>query len=288
MDVTDNASTVNEERRGPVCVLAHSIDDEQALAAAHNWGLALPEDPSRSRRPRVRFTANNEIDLTLLVLDQDRDQVPVRMIAGDQGLLVLSTDDGLAVVRPAVETAGSIWAGVVAIAVAVARRCEEILEQLDDEGQQIEDRATGYTSSPQRRTMGRLRARLFQIQEVQAAQRDLLAPFEEVSESVGPEHQRLLKRAAAAFEANRSLASRLYAMLGDLLNEQDTVVSERLTLVATIFLPLTLATGFFGMNFPWLLDHIGGLGSFITLGLVLPALATVLTLMVIRRLTRTS
>lgn len=288
MDVTDIASTVDEERRDPVCVLAHSIDDEQAVAAARNWGLALPADPSHSRRPRVRLTQHDGIDLTLLLLDQERKQVPVRIVAADRGLLVVSTQDGLAVVRPAVESAGSIWAGVVAICLAVARHCEEILEELDDQGQQIEDGATSYTSSPQRRTMGRLRARLFQIQETQAAQRDLLAPFEEISESAGPEHQRLLKRAAAAFEANRSLAARLYAMLGDLLNEQDTVVSERLTLVATIFLPLTLATGFFGMNFPWLLDHIDGLGSFLTLGVLLPAVATVLTLVLIRRMTRTS
>ena len=38
----------------------------------------------------------------------------------------------------------------------------------------------------------------------------------------------------------------LYAMLGDLLTQQSSVVIERLTLVSTIFLPLTLGTGFFG------------------------------------------
>src|SRR5699024_9831451 len=81
-------------------------------------------------------------------------------------------------------------------------------------------------------------------------------------------------------------AARLYAMLGDVLNEQDTVVAERLTLVATIFLPLTLTTGFFGMNFPWLTDRVGGLTAFLLFGLVVPAALTIGTRLLVRRLTR--
>jgi magnesium transporter len=42
---------------------------------------------------------------------------------------------------------------------------------------------------------------------------------------------------------------------------------ERLTVVATIFLPLTVVTSFFGMNFKWLTDHIESLGTFLVLGL---------------------
>jgi Mg2+ and Co2+ transporter CorA len=88
------------------------------------------------------------------------------------------------------------------------------------------------------------------------------------------------------FDANRSTAARLHAMLGDLLAEQGAVVNERLTLVATIFLPLTLATGFFGMNFGWMQERTGSLAAFALLGVVLPALATAATLVLVRRLTR--
>lgn len=44
--------------------------------------------------------------------------------------------------------------------------------------------------------MGRLRAELFRIGETQAAQQRLLSNEEELAQSLGEDHQRLLARAA--------------------------------------------------------------------------------------------
>ena len=48
---------------------------------------------------------------------------------------------------------------------------------------------------------------------------------------------------------------------------QQSSTMERLTILATIFLPLTFVTGFFGQNFSWLVDNITGLPRFIIFGI---------------------
>jgi len=72
---------------------------------------------------------------------------------------------------------------------------------------------------------------------------------------VGDRVDDALGRLAAALELlNATMANRL------------NLVTERLTVVATIFLPLTVVTSFFGMNFDWMTGRIDTFGAFLVLG----------------------
>jgi magnesium transporter len=67
--------------------------------------------------------------------------------------------------------------------------------------------------------------------------------------------------------ASIDAAADALGMLLDLqLNERAYLVS----VVATIFVPLTFVTGFFGMNFGWMVDHIDSPFAFWLLGIAVP------------------
>jgi magnesium transporter len=130
--------------------------------------------------------------------------------------------------------------------------------------------------------MGALRAITARLTSVRRA----VAPQRTLFERIGVEIRRLPGLEAdderyfdrLAVEVDRlvnaiEVASDTLTTLVDLrLNE----TSYWLTVVATIFLPLTFVTGFFGMNFNWMIDRIDTSLAFLLLG-VGGCVASVLT-----------
>jgi magnesium transporter len=62
------------------------------------------------------------------------------------------------------------------------------------------------------------------------------------------------------------LTSSMDVYLSTVSNRLNTVMKQ-LTVMATVFLPLTFVTGFFGQNFGWMVGHIKGSWAFFGLGI---------------------
>jgi len=58
---------------------------------------------------------------------------------------------------------------------------------------------------------------------------------------------------------------------------------NRLTIVSIIFLPITFLTGFFGMNFDWMINTLGSPAAFFLLGILLPTASVIITVLWLKR-----
>jgi magnesium transporter len=94
----------------------------------------------------------------------------------------------------------------------------------------------------------------------------LLRYFRDIADHLRVVHEEVIaqrEQLASALDANISLIT---VHQSDIATRQNEIVKQ-LTIVATVFLPLSFITGFFGQNFGWLVGHIGSLGDFVVLGL---------------------
>jgi Mg2+ and Co2+ transporter CorA len=209
----------------------------------------------------------------------------VHLHVGAGGLLVLCPDAVATLVGQAVGPVSAPEDALAAVLVALAGASEKAVDCLAEVVLALDATSTGLTSGAARRDISRMRSRLFAVQQLWLAQQRVLGD-EVLADALSVAGQRQLRRAGLIFESSGTAAGQLYTLLGDTLSRQATVVSERLTLVAIIFLPLTVSTGFFGMNFGWLTNATGSLAAFVLLGVVLPGALVAVTLFGARWLTR--
>jgi magnesium transporter len=92
------------------------------------------------------------------------------------------------------------------------------------------------------------------------------------------------RRAVDQLEISRSLLQAAFDAYYASLVAKQGAIAQRLSVVATIFLPLTFVTGFFGQNFGWMVEHVSSERDFYLFGVGSCAITGLVLLYLFRRL----
>jgi magnesium transporter len=251
--------------------------DLQAAARALRFG-----EPPELRRFR------DHVGLVFYGAQPSRGNVPPELVevhvfvGGDWVITVREQDiDALDALRAELQGGEPPPEQVVVARVlqALGDSFDDLLDGLEDEvdGLQEAAAAVGENAHELRGRILNLRGRLRRARRLVYRQRDYIErAVEELATLPGlqpGQHQELrdvagkMIRVADRFDdALARLASALELLNSTVSNRMNEVM-ERLTIVATIFLPLTVVTGFFGMNFGWLTGHTTSLWVFAVYGI---------------------
>jgi magnesium transporter len=153
---------------------------------------------------------------------------------------------------------------------ALADSLRTLADRHAAEVEHLEEIAFVRPKPAERRRMSELRSELFRLQQVVTPQRDMLDRGGGLIENLPGLERDIARHPFRDVHDDLVITVNEIAYLREVLSEAVNVLinqmAGRLTIVATIFLPLTFATGFFGMNFGWMVDHIDSAESFLVLG----------------------
>ena len=163
------------------------------------------------------------------------------------------------------------------------------LAAIDDRIDTLEDSIFLHADDAQLQEIFSMKRSLVSMRKVISPQRDLFASIVAGVESfpgMTDDDQRYFRdvydhliRIGDMVDTYRDLLTGAMDVYLSTVSNRLNAVMKQLAVIATIFLPLTFVTGFFGQNFAWMVAHAGGVGHFLVLGIGLEVmtLAIVLT-----------
>lgn len=168
-----------------------------------------------------------------------------------------------------------------------------VLERLDEELERLEEEIFGAPSPAHLEQITRLRRQLVELRRVASPQRDLLARgTEDILEIPGLQadsreyfrdvYDHAIRISEQIDSYRDLLAGSRDAYLSTVSNRLNQI-TKQLTVVATIFLPLSFLVGFFGQNFGWLVRNIRSETDFFVFGVGSAVLSLLLLLVWFRR-----
>ena len=152
-----------------------------------------------------------------------------------------------------------------------------LLMDFDDRIDELEESIFHRPDDRQLQQIFAMKRRLVNLRRVVAPQRDLFTSvvsgvieipgMTEAAEHYFRDVYDHLIRLTDTIDSYRDLLSSAMDVYLSTVSNRLNGVTKQLAAVATIFLPLTFITGFYGQNFGWMVRHVGGLTSFIVLGI---------------------
>jgi magnesium transporter len=152
-----------------------------------------------------------------------------------------------------------------------------ILADFDDRIDELENQTFLHASDEQLQEIFAMKRLLVGMRKAVAPQRDLFAGLmggavtlpgmtTEVERHFRDIYDHLI-RISDLIDTYRDLLTSSMDVFLSTVSNRLNIVMKQLAVIATIFLPLTFITGFFGQNFGWLVQNIGGWPAFVGLGI---------------------
>jgi len=151
-----------------------------------------------------------------------------------------------------------------------------VLEAIDDAIDELEDAIVLQPDDEQLQRVFHLKRTLVTLRRIVTPQRDLAArTIDEIGDLPGLDpgtrdyfrdvYDHLI-RVSDMVDSYRDLLTGAMDVYLSTVSNRLNAVMKQLTLVATVFLPITALTGFFGQNFGWLVLHVRSLWAFLVFG----------------------
>jgi magnesium transporter len=152
-----------------------------------------------------------------------------------------------------------------------------VLSRIDDDIDDIEQRILTENAADSLPRIYALKRDLVAMRRVVSPMRDIFARnAERIADLPGMQADEHLYyrdlydsmvRTSDLVDSYRDLTSGASDLYLSAMTNRQGEINKQLTLIATIFLPLTFLTGFFGQNFGWLVRHINTLATFLIYGI---------------------
>jgi magnesium transporter len=163
------------------------------------------------------------------------------------------------------------------------------LERLDESVDKLQDEVLQNANNAQLALLQDMKHSAVEMRRVLGAQRDMFQRLVTLSLEADREttayyrdvYDHIIRQYETVDSLRDLLTGAMDVYLSTVSNRLNMTV-KALTVVASLFLPLTFLTGFFGMNFGWLVSRIGTLYAFM-IGLSLMAISIITQLVFFRR-----